>query len=74
MLLFGKGYEHLLELQEDLTVLSDVASGEAAVSMVAELLPDVVLMDLVMPGIGGIEATRQAKQVSPHSQVIVLTS
>jgi NarL family two-component system response regulator LiaR len=42
--------------------------------MAAELAPDVVLMDLVMAGIGGVEATRQVKQVSPHSQIIVLTS
>jgi NarL family two-component system response regulator LiaR len=42
--------------------------------MAAELAPDVVIMDLVMPGIGGVEATRQVKQVSPHSQIIVLTS
>jgi len=44
------------------------------VRMAAELVPDVVLMDLVMGGIGGVEATRLVKQVSPHSQVIVLTS
>jgi NarL family two-component system response regulator LiaR len=42
--------------------------------MAAELIPDVLLMDLVMPGIGGVEATRQVKQASPHTQVIVLTS
>ena len=72
--LVRQGIRAFLELQEDLTVLGDVDSGEAAVVMVAERMPDVVLMDLVMPGIGGIEATRQVKQVNPHSQVIVLTS
>jgi len=72
--LVRQGIRAFLELQEDLTVLGDVDSGEAGVDMVAELVPDVVLMDLVMPGIGGVEATRQVKQVSPHSQVIVLTS
>ena len=69
-----QGIRAFLELQDDMTVLGDVGSGEDAVSLATELAPDVVLMDLVMPGIGGIEATRQVKQVSPHSQVIVLTS
>ncbi len=69
-----QGIRAFLELQEDMTVLGDVGSGEDAVSLAAEHMPDVVLMDLVMPGIGGIEATRQVKQVSLHSQVIVLTS
>ncbi len=72
--LVRQGIRAFLELQEDLMVLGDVDSGEAAVVMAAKLVPDVVLMDLVMPGIGGIEATRQVKQVSPHAQVIVLTS
>ncbi len=68
------GVRMFLELQPDLQVLGEAESGEAAVRMAAELVPDVVLMDLVMGGIGGVEATRQVKQVSPHSQVIVLTS
>ncbi len=72
--LVRQGIRAFLELQADLTVLGEADSGEAAVQMVAELVPDVMLMDLVMPGIGGVEATRQVKQVSPHSQVIVLTS
>ncbi len=55
-------------------VVGEADSGETAVRVAAELVPDVMLMDLVMPGIGGVEATRQVKQVSPHSQVIVLTS
>ena len=50
--LVRQGIRAFLELQEDLTVLGDVDSGEAAVDMAAKLMPDVVLMDLVMPGIG----------------------
>ena len=72
--LVRQGIRAFLELQPDLTVIGEADSGEAAVRMAAELAPDVVLMDLVMPGIGGVEATRQLKQVSPHTQVIVLTS
>ncbi len=69
-----QGIRVFLELQPDFTVLGEADSGEAAVRMAAELVPDVVLMDLVMPGMGGVEATRKVRQVSPHSQVIVLTS
>jgi two-component system, NarL family, response regulator LiaR len=72
--LVRQGIRAFLELQPDLTVLGEANSGETGVAMAAELVPDVVLMDLVMPGIGGVEATRQVKQVSPHSQIIVLTS
>ncbi|MHB8597368.1 MAG: response regulator [Ktedonobacteraceae bacterium] len=72
--LVRQGIRTFLDLQPDLTVVGEADSGEAAVRMAGELVPDVVLMDLVMPGIGGVEATRQLKQVSPRSQVIVLTS
>ena len=72
--LVRQGTRAFLELQADLTVIGEADSGEAAIRMAAELVPDVVLMDLVMPGIGGVEATRKVKQVSPHSQIIVLTS
>lgn len=72
--LVRNGVRMFLELQPDLQVLGEADSGEVAVRMAAELVPDVVLMDLVMGGMGGVEATRQVKQVSPHSQVIVLTS
>ena len=72
--LVRQGIRTFLELQPDLTVLGEADSGEAAVRMAGELVPDVVLMDLVMPGMGGVEATRQVKQVSPRSQIIVLTS
>src|SRR5215831_666589 len=72
--LVRQGIRTFLELQPDLTVVGEANSGEAAVRMAAELVPDVALMDLVMPGLGGVEATRQLKQVSPHTQIIVLTS
>lgn len=68
------GINSFLAAQPDFIVLGNAEFGEAAVQMASELVPDVVLMDLVMPGIGGVEATRQVKQVSPHSQIIVLTS
>ena len=72
--LVRQGIRAFLELQPDLTVLGEADSGEMAVRLVVDLAPDVVLMDLVMPGMGGVEATRQVKLASPHSQVIVLTS
>ena len=58
----------------DILVVGEAGSGEEAVALAAELAPDVVLMDLIMPGMDGVEATRQVKLVSPRSQVIVLTS
>src|SRR5260370_6030875 len=72
--LVRQGTRAFLELQPDLNVIGEAGSGEEAARMAAELAPDIVLMDLVMPGIGGVEATRQVKRSSPHSQVIVLTS
>lgn len=72
--LVRQGIRDFLELQPDLSVVGEADSGEVAVRLAGELAPDVVLMDLVMPGMGGVEATRLLKQASPHSQIIVLTS
>jgi two-component system, NarL family, response regulator LiaR len=58
----------------DIQVVGEAAGGDEAVRLAAELAPDVVLMDLIMPGLDGVEATRQVKKVSPRSQVIVVTS
>jgi NarL family two-component system response regulator LiaR len=69
-----QGVRAFLETQPDITVVGEAASGEEAVRLVAEHVPDVVLMDLVMPGMDGVEATRQVRRVSPRTQVIVLTS
>lgn len=69
-----QGIRVFLETQPDLVIVGEAASGEEALSRTAELAPDVVVMDLSMPGMGGIEAIRQLKKLSPHSQVVVLTS
>lgn len=69
-----QGIRAFLELQEDLHIIGEVGSGEEAIRCVQEAIPDVVLMDLVMPGMNGVEATREVKRISPGTQVIVLTS
>ncbi len=68
------GIRALLEAEDDFTVVGEVNSGGEAVLLAADLAPDVVLMDVLMPEMDGVEATRLLKQRSPHSQVIVLTS
>lgn len=72
--LVRQGVRSFLETQSDLRIVGEAASGEEAEHLVADLVPDVVLMDLSMPGIGGIEAIRRIKKRSPHSQIVVLTS
>jgi len=63
-----------LEAQPDISVVAQASSGEEAVKLAQEFIPDVVLMDLVMPGMDGVEATRRVKDISPRSQIIILTS
>src|SRR5512135_688019 len=55
-------------------VVGEGASGEEAVRLVTEYIPDVVLMDLIMPGMDGVQTTREIKKISPRTQVVVLTS
>jgi NarL family two-component system response regulator LiaR len=63
-----------LEAQPDICVVAQAGSGEEAVKLAREFIPDVVLMDLVMPGMDGVDATRKVKDVSPRTQIIILTS
>jgi len=63
-----------LEAQTDITVVAQAGTGDEAVRLAREFIPDVVLMDLVMPGMDGVEATRKVKDVSPRTQIIILTS
>lgn len=72
--LVRQGVRAFLATQADLSVVAEAGSGEEAVQLAAQHIPDVVLMDLVMPGMDGVEATRRVRQVSPRSQVVVLTS
>src|SRR5512146_2552104 len=69
-----QGVKAFLDMQPDLTVVGEAASGEEAVKLAEQFVPDVILMDLIMPNMDGVEATRRLKQVSPRSQVVVLTS
>jgi DNA-binding NarL/FixJ family response regulator len=68
------GLVQLLRSDPDLEVVGSAADGEAAVVLCVEHHPDVALMDLSMPGIGGVEATRQITDQAPGVQVVVLTS
>ncbi|NMC55267.1 MAG: response regulator transcription factor [Chloroflexi bacterium] len=68
------GVRSFLNAQPDLEVIGEAGSGLEAVSLAESLVPDVILMDLIMPGMDGVEATWRVRKVSPRSQVIVLTS
>jgi NarL family two-component system response regulator LiaR len=68
------GVRAYLGTQPDIEIVGEAESGQEAVEMVARHVPDVVLMDLVMPGMDGVEATHRIRAVSPRTQVVVLTS
>jgi NarL family two-component system response regulator LiaR len=69
-----QGIRAFLEAQPDLRIVGEAASGEQAIRLTQEYIPDVVLMDLAMPGLNGVETTREVKRFSPRTQVVVLTS
>ncbi|MEM7247725.1 MAG: response regulator transcription factor [Acidobacteriota bacterium] len=69
-----RGARAFLETQAGLEVIGEAESGERGVELVRDLAPDVALVDLLMPGMDGVEATRRMKELSPSTRVIVLTS
>ena len=68
------GLRASLDARREFTVVGEAASGTEAVALAREHVPDVILMDLIMPGMDGVEATRRVKNISPRTQIIVLTS
>lgn len=70
---FRRGLESLLRTDPQLKVLGAVPTGADAVRLAAQLQPDLVLMDLQMPDVNGVEATQQIVSTSPHIRVLVLT-
>jgi len=72
--LVRRGLSTFLVAFDDLELAGEAASGEEAVQLCAQLQPDVVLMDLMMPGMNGVTATRLIAERRPHPQIIALTS
>lgn len=72
--LLRMGFRLVLESQDDLSVVGEAADGQAALAMVRALQPDVVLMDVRMPGMNGIEATERIVAAHPECRVIILTT
>jgi DNA-binding NarL/FixJ family response regulator len=70
---FGRALEALLATDEQIDVVGRAADGYEAVELAAELAPDVILMDISMPGVDGLEATRRIRDSIPSARVLVLT-
>jgi DNA-binding NarL/FixJ family response regulator len=68
-----QGFKLILESQEDMEVVGETGNGREAVEKAAALRPDIVVMDVTMPELNGIEATRRIREVAPHAHVLALS-
>ncbi len=68
-----QGLRTLLEAQRDFRVLAEAGDGLEAVRLVEQFKPEVLVVDLMMPGISGLEVARQAKRIAPHTRVVILS-
>lgn len=71
--LFRRGLQLVLGVETDLEIVGEASDGVEAVDSAAALLPDVVLMDVRMPGLGGIDATRRIRNAQPNVKIVMLT-
>jgi DNA-binding NarL/FixJ family response regulator len=69
-----RGLRTFLELQDDIDVVGEAVDGQTCVAAAAELSPDVILLDLLMPGVGGVEALRRLRDAGSRARVLVITS
>jgi DNA-binding NarL/FixJ family response regulator len=72
--LFRQGLRRVLEAQEDIEVIMEVADGEEALRLAKQLAPDVIIMDINLPHMNGLQVTRELKQAAPEVAVIMLTA
>ena len=71
--LFRQGVVHALNTAADITVVGEASSGEEALRLATELMPDIMLLDMSMPGWNGLETTRKVTTVCPATGVVILT-
>src|SRR5580693_5019716 len=69
-----EGFRKMLELEDDFDVIGEAQDGRQAVALIPKLRPEVVLMDIAMPLLNGLEATRQVLKAAPATRVLILSA